>query len=304
MNYETQFDQLKSDFLSIASEADKVVIQVAQTVNQNVNSALKDFSPLQLLILGAFACYVLARVWEKYEHARRTGIYVMLFRFVTKLPGVNSLVAAEEEKTRQEYAHKYTSIRPNTTKVLPLKGTDTITLLKSLQKGESLSKKFYKDGAYMSGAVYIDDDEHWNFVSEVMRMFIVTNPLHIEEFAPVLQMEAEIIRIICNLYHGDENSVGIVTSGGTESIMLAMLAYREKGLAERGITHPNIVCSETAHAAFDKAGFYFGIEVRKVPLTKDVKFDIRAMSKAIDSNTVCLVASAPEFAYGNYDPVE
>jgi len=117
-------------------------------------------------------------------------------------------------------------------------------------------------------------------------------------------MEAEIIRIVCNLFNGDENSVGVVTSGGTESIILAMLAYREKGLAERGITRPNIVCSETAHAAFDKAGFYFQIEVRKVPITKDCKFDLNAMSKAIDSNTVCLVASAPEFPYGNYDPVE
>lgn len=86
--------------------------------------------------------------------------------------------------------------------------------------------------------------------------------------------------------------------------MLSLLAYREKGRAERGITKPNFVCSETAHCAFDKAAFYFGMEIRKVPVTKSFKADLKAMKRAIDSNTVCLVASCPEYAFGNYDPVE
>jgi sphinganine-1-phosphate aldolase len=74
-------------------------------------------------------------------------------------------------------------------------------------------------------------------------------------------MEAELIRMVCNLYSGDAESCGIATSGGTESIILACLAYREQGRA-RGITAPNMVMPITAHAAFDKAGFYLGIEAR------------------------------------------
>ena len=58
-------------------------------------------------------------------------------------------------------------------------------------------------------------------------MFIVVNPLHISEFMPVTTMEAEIIRMVANLFNGDENSCGVGTSGGTESILLAMLAYRQ-----------------------------------------------------------------------------
>jgi len=92
-------------------------------------------------------------------------------------------------------------------------------------------------------------------------------------------MEAEIIRMILNLYNGDENTCGIGTSGGTESIILACLAYREKGRAEKGITHPNIVLSETAHVSFDKAGFYFGIEIRKVPIKSDMRADVKAMTR-------------------------
>ena len=75
-------------------------------------------------------------------------------------------------------------------------------------------------------------------------------------------MEAEIIRWTLNLYHGGPNTCGTITSGGTESILLAMLSYREKYKAERGITKPNIVTSETVHSAFNKACFYFGIEMR------------------------------------------
>ena len=70
------------------------------------------------------------------------------------------------------------------------------------------------------------------------------------------------------------------------------------------MTHPNIVCSETAHCAFDKSGFYLGIEIRKVPITKDFCADLQGFKRLIDSNTICLVASAPEYAFGNYDPVE
>ena len=91
-------------------------------------------------------------------------------------------------------------------------------------------------------------------------------------------MEAEIIRSVANLYHGDKDSCGIVTSGGTESILLSILAYREQA-RERGVKHPNMVMSQTAHAAFDKAAFYFGVEIRKVSQTHDLKVDLRQIAR-------------------------
>jgi len=126
--------------------------------------------------------------------------------------------------------------------------------------------------------------------------------LHIVEFANIGQLEAEIIRMTLNLFNASEEACGLTTSGGTESILLAMLSYREWG-RKRGITTPNIVAPVTAHAAFEKACFYFGIEIRKVPLKKDFVVDLKKMRKLIDSNTVSLVASAPEYGFGMYDPV-
>ena len=116
-------------------------------------------------------------------------------------------------------------------------------------------------------------------------------------------MEAELVRWTLDLYNGGPDTCGVVTSGGTESCILAVLAYREWAKAEKGITQPNIVMSETAHCAFEKGAFYLGVEIRKVPMTKYFKCDVKAIKRAMDSNTVCLVASAPEFAFGNYEPV-
>lgn len=111
-----------------------------------------------------------------------------------------------------------------------------------------------------------------------MKRFVVSNPLHADEFSAVCQMEAEILRMVLNLYHGDEKSCGVLTSGGTESILMAVLAYREEART-RGVTNPNMVVSQTAHAAFEKAAFYFQIEYRRVPVTKDCRADIKAMGR-------------------------
>ena len=109
--------------------------------------------------------------------------------------------------------------------------------------------------------------------------------------------------MILDLFNGPANSVGLTTSGGTESILIAMLSYREWG-RKRGITHPNVIAPSTAHAAFDKACFYFGMELRKVPLTPAFRPDIAKMRSLIDGNTVCLVGSCPDFAFGICDPIQ
>jgi sphinganine-1-phosphate aldolase len=146
---------------------------------------------------------------------------------------------------------------------LPDKPWKEETILNRMTTGADAAKQYYTNGGRISGAVYMAQDSHWDFIGQVMRLNIESNPLHMVQFSNISQLEAEIIRVTLDLFHGDEESCGLTTSGGTESILLAMLAYREWGRA-RGITKPNVVASITAHAAFDKACFYFGIELRKV----------------------------------------
>lgn len=94
-----------------------------------------------------------------------------------------------------------------------------------------------------------------------MRETIESNPLWATEFANISQLEAEIIRMTLNLYNAPESACGLVPSGGTESILLAMLSYRQWG-REKGVTKPNIVAPVTAHGSLNKACFYFDIELR------------------------------------------
>jgi sphinganine-1-phosphate aldolase len=106
------------------------------------------------------------------------------------------------------------------------------------------------------------------------------------------------------MFNGGPSACGAMTSGGTESILMAMLAYRNRGRA-RGIVEPEIIAADTAHAAFDKAAHYFGIKLIKVAVDeKSFKMDMKACRAALTDNTVALVGSAPTFPHGIIDPIQ
>jgi glutamate/tyrosine decarboxylase-like PLP-dependent enzyme len=94
-----------------------------------------------------------------------------------------------------------------------------------------------------------------------------------------------------------------MTSGGTESILMAVKAARERGRAERGISRPNVVLPTSAHAAFEKGCYYFGLESRRVAVRDDWRADADAMADAIDDDTVLVVGSAPQYPQGVVDPI-
>ncbi|ETE63813.1 Sphingosine-1-phosphate lyase 1 [Ophiophagus hannah] len=102
-------------------------------------------------------------------------------------------------------------------------------------------------------------------------------------------MEAEVVRMACTLFHGGAKSCGTMTSGGTESILLACKAYRDLAY-EKGIKYPEMLVPVSAHAAFDKAAHYFRIKIVHIPLTELMQVDVKAMKKAITKNTAMLLA--------------
>ncbi|KAF7247361.1 Sphingosine-1-phosphate lyase 1 [Varanus komodoensis] len=137
----------------------------------------------------------------------------------------------------------------------------------------------------------------------VYEEFAWSNPLHPDIFPGLRKMEAEVVRMVCTLFHGGPNSCGTMTSGGTESIMLACKAYRDLAY-EKGIKYPEMLVPKSVHAAFDKAAHYFRIKIVHIPLTETMEVDVKAMRRAISKNTAMLVCSAPQFPHGVIDPVE
>ncbi len=135
---------------------------------------------------------------------------------------------------------------------------------------------------------------------EAVASYAGTNGLDPTAFPSLLAMENELVGFALDLLDAPETAVGTVTSGGTESCLLAVQAARD---ARPDVDRPTMVVPDTVHAAFHKAAHYFGVETRVVPVGADFRADARAMAAAIDDSTVLVVGSAPSYAHGVVDPI-
>jgi glutamate/tyrosine decarboxylase-like PLP-dependent enzyme len=138
---------------------------------------------------------------------------------------------------------------------------------------------------------------------EAYRRFSGENALSTDAFPSLKQIQAEVVAMAGVWLGATPNSAGFMTSGGTESILMAVKAARDRLLAERQIRQPNMVLPTSAHAAFAKAGAYFGVEVRRVAVGPDWRADVAAMRSCVDENTVLIVGSAPQYPQGVVDDI-
>ena len=133
--------------------------------------------------------------------------------------------------------------------------------------------------------------------------FSTENALNTDAFPSLRRIQAEVVDIVGDWLQVGPGGAGFMTTGGTESILMAVKAARERGRKEKGITSPNVVLPTSAHAAFEKGCYYFGLESRRVPVGADWKVDVAATEAAIDDNTVLVVGSAPQYPQGVIDPI-
>ncbi|GAA1927544.1 pyridoxal phosphate-dependent decarboxylase family protein [Nocardioides hwasunensis] len=174
--------------------------------------------------------------------------------------------------------------------------SDTLDRLKALQ-GADLPVHGGRTLAYVYDA---GDSEIDRIAREAVATYAGSNALDPTAFPSLLQMENELLGFACDLLDAPDTAVGTVTSGGTESILLAVQGVRD---ARPEVARPRMVLPSTAHAAFHKAAHYFGVEAVLVPVGPDFRADPAAMAAAMDESTVLVVASAPSYAHGVVDPV-
>ncbi|MSP89807.1 MAG: aspartate aminotransferase family protein [Alphaproteobacteria bacterium] len=124
-------------------------------------------------------------------------------------------------------------------------------------------------------------------------------------FGSLKRMEDEVVAMALDLFHGPEGAVGNMTTGGSESIFMAVRACRDWNRARRGKPRHqgNMVIPYSAHPAFNKAALAMDIDVRRIPLGPDFRADPTAMAAAVDDDTILLVGSAPCFPHGVIDPI-
>lgn len=135
---------------------------------------------------------------------------------------------------------------------------------------------------------------------EAVAAYAATNGLDPTAFPSLLAMENQLVGRACDLLDAPPEAVGTVTSGGTESCLLAVQAARD---ARPEVASPTIVVPDTVHAAFHKAAHYFGVRAVVVPTGADFRADVAATAAAIDDETVLVVGSAPSYAHGVVDPI-
>ncbi len=191
---------------------------------------------------------------------------------------------------------------------IPKQGRDRESILAEMRQMKAMEEARWGEG-FASGAVYNGDESHIEFLNQVYAINSQTNPLHQDLWPSATKFESEIVAMTANMLGGattggPDEVCGTVSSGGTESILLAMKAYRDWARETKGITQPEMVRPTTAHAAFDKAADYFGIKNVRVPIGDDFRADVKAMKAAITENTVVVVGSAPQFPHGLIDPIE
>ena len=134
-------------------------------------------------------------------------------------------------------------------------------------------------------------------------LYLHENALNTKAFPSLRDIQSEVVGWTGELLNGPETVSGFLTSGGTESILVAVKAARERGRAERGLTEPNMVLPTSAHAAFHKGAHLFGLEVRKAPVLDDWTADVSAMADLVDENTALVVGSAPQYPQGVVDDI-
>lgn len=167
------------------------------------------------------------------------------------------------------------------------------------------------DAGRCSGSIYSGDHDHYHFLTEAFEAFAHANVLQRDMYPSANKLEGEIVAMTLDMlnadavaeHHPGEEPCGVITSGGSESLISAVYAYREWARAERGIERPQMIMPRTAHVALDKGAHYFGVEVLHAPVGEDYRVDVDWVREHISDRTMLLVASAGSYPYGLIDPI-
>lgn len=184
---------------------------------------------------------------------------------------------------------------------LPARGRPAAEVLADLKTFSSADPD-YRHGRLWSLAYYQDED-YAAFLGEAYSAFAGANGLNPTVFKSLKRFENEIIAGVAEMFHGTPEVCGVVTSGGTESCLLAVKTYRDLART-RGVTKPEMVLPVTAHVAWFKASEYFDVKVRLLPLDDTLRADVRKLARLCNRNTVMILGSAPEYPHGTIDPIE
>lgn len=243
-----------------------------------------------------------AVIGEFFESLMKAGVDLLKW-----IPGVDGMINSELKKVIKDIEIKLVPDEHRNLpsfKELPRTGLTDNAVLSNLKKMQQIETVSWKDGL-VSGTVYHGGKALSDLLNEAYAMFSYSNPLHPDVFPSIRKMEAEIVSMCLNMYNAPAGSSGNVTSGGTESILMAVKAHRDWARDVKGITAPEMIVPVTVHAAFDKAAHYFGVTIIHAPLNpKTMGVDIYKVRSLMTRNTIMIAGSAPNYPHGIIDDIQ
>jgi sphinganine-1-phosphate aldolase len=183
---------------------------------------------------------------------------------------------------------------------LPKTGSTHAQVLKRMREMRAEDAN-WKDGRTFSLVYYAGDDVS-ALLKDAYTEFIAENGLSPMAFPSLRRFEAEVLKICADLFHGGDEVCGTMTSGGSESVLMAVKTAREWARS-KGIERPEMILPTTVHPAFEKAGHYFDVKIHHAPVTADFRVDVAAVEQLITPSTALIVGSAMPYPHGVVDPI-
>lgn len=184
---------------------------------------------------------------------------------------------------------------------LPKQGVPRDELLAEMRRRKEKDADWRRARTF--SLVYPAGEEVDALLADANQLYLYENALNPLRFPSLREMEVEVVSMTRGLLHAPEDAGGCMTSGGTESIVMAVKAARERARAERGVTAPQLLAPVTAHPAFAKAAHYLGLEHVQVPIGPDLRADVAAAERLLSDRTALVVGSAPNYPFGTVDPI-
>jgi sphinganine-1-phosphate aldolase len=184
---------------------------------------------------------------------------------------------------------------------LPTRGTPLDALLARMRERKAADAD-WRAGRTWS-LIYPAGEDVDAVLQAAHELYLYENALNPRRFPSVRTMEEEVVAMTASLLHAGESAAGAMSSGGTESILLAAKTARDRARAERGVEKPKMVVPWSAHPAFAKAAQLLGIELLQVPLDAQHRARVDAAAGLVDEDTVLVVGSAPCYPFGVVDPI-
>jgi glutamate/tyrosine decarboxylase-like PLP-dependent enzyme len=184
---------------------------------------------------------------------------------------------------------------------LPKQGIGREALFEDMRKRKEQDANWH--GGRTFSLIYPVSDEVDGILAQANQLYMFENALNPFRFPSLRQMEVDVVSMVAGLLNAPEGADGCMTSGGTESILMAVKSARDRARAERGVSEPELLAPVTAHPAFAKAAKYLGLSLRQIPIDAGLRADLKAAESMINERTALVVGSAPNYPFGTVDPI-